>query len=116
MLKLDKTLTPAWYTPEVGKEDDEDATAPEFLLAPLTEPQILEVWDYWNAETGRITSKGLHKAAQYAVREWNNVVDGHEKPLKCNSFNLNKLPFYLLADLGGEIVKRSILTDEQLKN
>ena len=102
-----------WYTP-IGERKKKDAA--KFLLRPLTSPQLLEVQCYLDLKTLRVNGQGLYLAFANSVIGWENVFqkDGDRMPF--NMINKDKIPPAILAELGGEAVRMSMITEEDLKN
>lgn len=113
-LTIKQKLAPNWYTPATVDEDDEKP--PRFLLRPLTSPEVLEVWEHYDEAKKRVGSTGLLIAAKHSITEWENVENETGKPLKCNRLNIDKLPFFMLAEIGGEAVQRSLVEEAEAKN
>lgn len=55
-------LTPFWYTPE-GQADGEHVS---FKLRPLTQPQMVEVEEYYDRE-GKITARATYMAGTLGI-------------------------------------------------
>ena len=106
-------LVPEWFTPEGEKEDSDPA---EFLLRPLRAPQVAKLQGEFHSESGEISGKGLYEAAVAGITDWKNVVNHEGKVLKFNKVNLDLLPYALILELGGHVLARSFMTDEDEKN
>jgi hypothetical protein len=113
MLTIRKKLAPTWFKPP-GVEP-----APEFLLAPLTSSQWLDVRNEVHmSPAGQITmtGKGALSALEYSVRDWRNVVDDRGESIEYGRKHLESLPTQLLFDLAIEIANRAVLSESERKN
>jgi len=116
-LVIKKPLVPSWFVPDSTKEEDApDDKQVRFFIGPLTSPQVLEVWEHFDQKSGSVKSIGLEIAARYAVRQWENITDEEGKDLRCTQLNIAKLPFYVIAEIGAEAVKRAVLEEAEIKN
>ena len=106
-------LVSEWFTPadEVGKED-----ATEFNLQPLTTPQMARIQAHFDAATGSISAVGLYTACEFGLKGWRNLLDHEGNDLKFNKRRLDVLPIEIVAEVGGQIIANSVLTDEDEKN
>jgi hypothetical protein len=106
-------LVPEWFTPEGEKEASDPA---EFLLRPLKAPQVAKLQGYFNSESGEISGAGLYEAAVVGITDWKNVYNHEGKSLKFTRSNLDSLPYALILELGGQVLSRSFMSDEDEKN
>lgn len=114
-----KGLVPVWYTPpKVDSDGNEsgDSYDAEFLLRPLTAPQVAELQPYFDRATGEITAKGLWRAAQLSVSNWRGVVDeeGNDVPYKLQMLEL--VPYSAIVKIGSRVLQISFLTGDEEKN
>lgn len=114
MLTIRKKIAPTWFAMP-GKLQP----APEFLLAPLTSADWLDVRNQiFNSPDGEITMTGLGvmTAVRAAVRDWRNVFDEKQEQLPFSRAALEDLPSQVLLDIATEIVVRSTLSENERKN
>ena len=95
---------------------EEEVDPPEFLLAPLTSPQKLKVWQFLDMEKSSFSMEGLHFAAVTAVKDWRNVTDDKGDIAKCNNVTLDTLPPEIIVEIGAEVTRRAVLDDGEAKN
>jgi len=113
-LKITKGVAPEWFYPT--GQDEEDEGAASFKLAPLTGPQLLEVQSFVDQTTLIMKGAGLVLACKLGMRDWRNVGDEKDKPLKCNRFTIDQLPAEVLAECGGRVIHMSVMDEEEIKN
>lgn len=114
-LKALDGISPEWYA--LPTEDNDDDSEPaEFRIWPLTGPQLLEVNEYFNADSLSIGGPGLLLAFKYGVKDWRGIVDRNGEPLKFTKANIDKLPPVALARVGGRIIRMSTMSEEDLGN
>ena len=106
-MELTKKLITDW----VDVEHKEEKLG--FFCAPLTAPQ------YMNCSQAMAGDAAI-MAIRYAVRDWRGITK-EGAPLKFTPRNLESLfadasLIELLGELGGKIIERSILTEEERKN
>jgi hypothetical protein len=107
-------LVPEWYTPTM--EDEKDEGASSFHCYPLTQPQVLEVQQYYSTERKDFLPMAYAIAYKLGCRGWKNVFDMDGKPLKFNNVTRDKLPAQVLAEVGANIINMSVLGDDEIKN
>ena len=112
-IKATTGLIPQWYTPTSESEDDKPT---RFELTPLTTPQIAKLQGEFSRETGEVSGVGLYEAAKIGVTAWENFEDHEGNPVKFSKANVDKIPYVILIELGGEVLANSFLKDEDEKN
>lgn len=113
-IRATEGLTPSWWTPPSEKDEDRPT---RFLIAPLTGAQQDEVLEGATIEDGRLmlTAAGIRRAIRYGLRDWENF-DGEHGPIPFSHAATDKLPWSVRRLLAGEIVNRSDLTGDEVKN
>lgn len=112
MLTIKKKLAPTWFT----LPGDEPAS--EFLLAPLTPLQFLDVRnEAYKTPAGelQLTGRGA-LAALVGVRNWRNVFDEKGEAIEFDRRLLEELPLNVLTALALEIANRAALSESERKN
>lgn len=112
-------IAPEWWTPDSELKDahGEPATDPaSFHLHPLTGPQMLEVQEFFDFENQTILGPGLLKACRFGLKDWKNIVDEKDDPIKFTRNALDKLPAEVLAGAGARIISNSVIDGEAEKN
>lgn len=104
-------LTKKWFTPE-SQEGEEFPL--EVEVKPLTSSEMGEVSVFH--KEGQVLPPGLLVAAQRAIVDWKNVQDEDGKKLKCNNFNIKKLPFEVLCEIGAQVLNFNEIGEEERKN
>ena len=105
-------MAPTWYTPEREREEENPA---RFRLRPLTPPefeQVIEIQD----DMPTLSMARYSDILRMGLVDWEGVEDEHGKPLRCLPVNHARLPIDLRAELAGEILSMSTLTDDDEKN
>lgn len=117
-LRAASPVTPFWYTPE-GQDD----MPTRFKLRGLTGLELSDV----NAGARRneeqreviFTSISIRTALRAALQDWENFLDADGQPVafeKDIDKNIARLPFEVMGDLFGEILKASRVGADQAKN
>lgn len=124
-IKINKGLSPFWYTPASQKVKGENGNlvdaegAARVRLRPLTgeEQNVAGEGMGHDPERGTISLSG--KTVSYILRqsllEWENV-EGEDGPLKCIPENHRWLPGRDRADIALHIYVESVLSEDQSKN
>jgi len=115
-----KGLAPDWYIPLSEKEDDKPA---QFLLAPLTQLEFLNVMSAGeNIENDngdmffKCNESGLNMLLK-KVQNWKNVLDPDGENLKFTFNNLKRsMPAEILSELANQVIIMSTMTGEDSKN
>jgi len=109
-------LTAEKYIPEIDKDSDEPTS---FKLKPLSGVHYMsimaEVTELGDGES-RITGNGLRLAIKHGLVGWDNFNDAQGNKMKFNPVNVKKIPPAILTELAGEIISRSEVGGEQIKN
>lgn len=117
-LRVASPLSPFWYTPE-----GQDGDPTRFKIRGLTGLELSDV----NASARRdpdsqsviFTSGSIRIALRAALVDWENFLgaDGAPVPFGADKeANLALLPFAVMGDLFGEILKASRMDGDQVKN
>lgn len=104
-------LTQHWFTPEAEADNE---TPTRFKLKPLDGQQYMAVMLETKAdEDGNLSlsSAGMNLALKHGLVGWENLGD---VPFSKNSFG--RIPALELIGIASEIVRRSTLAEEQVKN
>ena len=113
-IKALEGLTPTWYTPREEEDNKEQGAA--FFLKPLTGPQLLEVQPHFDLENTTVRGPGLVMSVRFGLKGWKNVVDSKGAEMAFNPMRIDFLPSEILAELGAEILRMSMLGDDEIKN
>lgn len=117
-LRAASPFTPFWYAPE-GQEGEPT----RFKIRGLTGLELSDV----NAGAKRdedaksvvFTATSIRTALRQALLDWEGFEGDDGKPVEFSrdiDKNIARLPFDLLGDLFGEILKASRIDGEQVKN
>ncbi len=113
-------LLPEWYVPEIEKPDDEGAEvsddATSFHCFPLTQPQVLEIQQYYSSETKNFKPTAYAKSFTLGCRGWKNVFDSDGKPLKWSPLTMDTIPATIMAEVGAYIISLSVMGEDDIKN
>ena len=109
-------LVPEWYTPEVEKDDANEESRASFHCFPLTQPQVLEVQQYYDSVKKDFIPTAYAVAYRLGCRGWKNVTDHEGKPLKWNPNNMDRIPAQILAEVGANIINISVMGADDEKN
>jgi len=107
-------ITPSWYTPVTEKENGEQGAA--FFLQPLSGPQLLEIQPHFDLANTTVRGPGLVLSCRYGLKGWRNIVDGKGAEMAFNPMRIDFLPSEILAELGAEIIRMSMLDEDDIKN
>jgi hypothetical protein len=114
-ISLVRRLDPWWFTPK----SQNGAPAPSrFLLAPLSQQQLLEVkyLIFREGRTPQERAEGHRLAAHYAICGWENVTGTDGKPATFQFHLVSDLPTNLIVEIGTEVVNRNMLAEHEVKN
>lgn len=112
-IQLTKGLARQWWTPEAFEGEDEP---PAFELQPLTQPQFLEVQQFFDVPNETISGPGLMFAVRNGLKGWRNIVGDDGKDAVYTTRAVDRLPADWLALVGSKIVALSVLEDDEVKN
>ena len=113
-IKANDGLVPAWYTPKIEEDNNEQAT--QFFLQPLTGPQLLDVQPHFDLEKMTVRGPGLVIALRYGLKGWKNLTNREGVELPFAAASIDFLPSEIIAELGGEIIRVSTLDEDDIKN
>lgn len=99
-------VSPYWYTPE--KETGDNPT--RFMLKPLTQEQVEQVSDVTFDKGFHVPVRNYSRVLRFGVIDWENF-EG-----KFSIEGLDKLPPSARFDLALELITKSFVGEEDLKN
>ena len=108
-------LVPEWFVPDSEKDANPEEQA-SFHCYPLTQPQVLEVQQYYDRDRKDFLPTAYAVAYRLGCRGWKNVTDHEGKPLKWSPANRETLPAHILAEVGANIINISVMGDDDEKN
>ncbi|HYE70599.1 MAG TPA: hypothetical protein VD932_03650 [Aquabacterium sp.] len=114
MHTIRKKLAPTWFTLITGTQP-----APEFLLAPLTSLEWLDVRnEIYQAPSGEyvLSAKAVRTCVESAVRDWRNIAGEDGEAARFSRELLLELPATWLNDLATEVSNRAALSEKERKN
>ena len=109
-------FVPDWFTPKQGGED-EDKTS--FKLKPLDGLELHSVMsDSFVGDDGniRLNKRGRNEALSKGLVGWKNFKSDKNKNLKFSVTNFNRIAPTLIDLIVNEIIDRSQLTADEIKN
>lgn len=115
-ITVKKKLGSSWYTPDSEKECEEPA---KFKLKDLNREQLD---DAMNGATMldngsiRLSPSGTRSALKAGIEDWEAISDEDGGNLKPTFVNHRYLPWAIGQELAAEILKRSMLGEEDEKN
>ncbi len=104
------------YTPEQAG-DKENKTS--FEIKPLNGLVALEVLADGKTDadgTFRVTGQALQKALKHGLVGWKNFTDEVGNDIKFSITNFHRVPAMVLNDIASEIINRSQLSGDEVKN
>lgn len=105
MAQLRPKLTPFWYTPE-GQDED----PAEFKLRPLTQPQIVELFETFR--DNHPTGVTWYRAGEMAIVDIRNLSDSEGRAVSWPKHKAH-IPYSWISSCGAKIYVESMgLTDE----
>ena len=91
---------------EEDKPDNEKTT---WTLEPLNGLQVMQT-------TSNVFATDYHSILMLGLKGWQNFTDGDGKEIPFSAENIKRIPAPYLQDIAIEILNRSELKDEQIKN
>lgn len=112
MITALKKVSASWYVPEQEKESDKPT---RFLLKPLTPSQREECMEVGKNGLS-IQPYQYKKVLSFGLTGWENFIDESGVDLGFNKSNFELIPGTLRIELALEILVRSSLGDDEIKN
>lgn len=107
-----KKVSTSWYIPEQEKDSDNPT---RFLLRPLTPSQREECMEISYAGL-RIQPAQYKKVLAFGLAGWENFIDDSGVNVEFTRNNFDLIPGSLRIELALEILMRSNLGDDEIKN
>jgi len=96
-------LVTDWYTPESEKDEAEPT---RFRIKPMNGSQALQV----------LNTENLQLALTFGLIDWENVKNANGEQVEFKKPRISMLHANLLSEIANEIVSRSNLTGDEIKN
>jgi len=109
-------LVPVWYIPTSEHDVQPQDAASSFHCFPLTQPQLLEVQQFYDSDTKRLKPQAYAMAFRLGCRGWKNVQDSAGLNLPWSPSAMDTIPAKEIAEIGNHVLEISSLTGEDEKN
>ena len=114
---MNETIEPEWFTAESDKIKNPDKPR-RFKIRGLDSLEALDVITHTYVENGEIYANGsaLKAAVRNGIIDWENHNDAEGKPIEHSRANLITVDPLALLQVGKQIIGKTNLTGEEIKN